>query len=409
MSKKKSIPIADLIYAAHQEMIRLKFSTWTANKYCSEFKAFGIYCGKNGISQFDTEVGTDYFAALYGLDIMNPTLKLTKKQLQVRCAVRFLDDLYEFGYARRYRHHLYKTPAQYALVLNEYLNYCMENGASSGTIDVKRAKLRIFFEFLETRGIALDDVTPSDLSDFIVSLTGYSRSSMHIFTSVLTCFFRYLQENGSIKQELSSMIPKPKIYSEEGIPETWTPEEVQRLLSAIDRTSGIGKRDYAMILLSVILGMRAGDICNLRFSNFDWNRKLITYVQQKTSKSNTLPILPEIGEAIIDYLKNGRLESDCNNVFIKHVAPYGAIAASATLTGNIKRYMKLAGLTVKHRKGSHSLRHTLASSLLRDETPILTISNILGHYNPRATTGYMKVDIEALRRCSLSYGERAVS
>jgi integrase len=164
-----------------------------------------------------------------------------------------------------------------------------------------------------------------------------------------------------------------------------------------------------MILLSVILGMRAGDICNLRFSNFDWNRKLITYVQQKTSKANTLPILPEIGEAIIDYLKNGRLESNCDNVFIRHIAPYEAIAASATLTGNIKRYMKHAGLTIKHRKGSHSLRHTLASSLLRDETPILTISNILGHYNPRATSGYMKVDIEALRKCSLSFGAKAVS
>lgn len=409
MSKEKTIPLTDLIYAAHQEMIRLKFSPSTTSQYCSELKAFVAYSTQNEITHFSSAVGTDYFAALYGLDIMIPTLKLTGKQLQVRCAVRFLDDLYEFGYARRYRHHLYKTPAQYAPALDEYLNYCMENGASSGTIDVKRAKLRIFFEFLETRGIALDDVTPSDLSAFIVSLAGYSRSSMHIFTSVLTCFFRHLQENGRIKQELSSMIPKPKIYSEEGIPETWTPAEVQQLLSAIDRTSSIGKRDYAMILLSVTLGMRAGDICNLRFSNFDWNRKLITYVQQKTNKSNTLPILPEVGEAIIDYLKNGRLESDCDNVFIKHIAPYEAIAASATLTGNIKRYMKHAGLTVKYRKGSHSLRHTLASSLLRDETPILTISNILGHYNPRATTGYMKVDIEALRKCSLSYGAKAVS
>lgn len=409
MSEERLMPITDLIYAAHQEMIRLKFSPSTCSKYCSELKAFAAYCAQNGVTHFNDEVGTDYFAAFYGLDIMNPTLKLTKKQLQVRCAVRFLDDLYQFGHARRYRHHLYKTPAQYAPVLDEYLRYCMENGASSGTIDVKRAKLRMFFEFLETREVALDNVTPSDLSEFVVSLAGYSRSSMHIFTSVLSCFFRYLQENGSIESELSSMIPRPKIYSEEGIPETWTSEEVQQLLSVIDRTSSIGKRDYAMILLSVILGMRAGDICNLRFSNFDWNRKLITYVQQKTSTANTLPILPEIGEAIIDYLKNGRLESNCDNVFIKHIAPYEAIASSATLTGNIKRYMKHAGLTIKHRKGSHSLRHTLASSLLRDETPILTISNILGHYNPRATSGYMKVDIEALRKCSLSFGAKAVS
>jgi len=163
-----------------------------------------------------------------------------------------------------------------------------------------------------------------------------------------------------------------------------------------------------MILLSVILGMRAGDICSLKFNNLDWNRKLITYVQQKTNKSNTLPILPEVGEAIIDYLKNGRLESDCDNVFVKHIPPYGAISASTTLSGNIKRYMKYAGLAIRHRKGSHSLRHTLASTLLRNETPILTISNVLGHFNPRATVGYTKIDIPALRKCSLSYGGKAV-
>lgn len=129
----------------------------------------------------------------------------------------------------------------------------------------------------------------------MITLSGYSRSTLHVFTSVLSCFMKYLYETHILNQDLSSSIPKPKIYAEENIPQTWTAEEVQKLLSAVEHTSTVGKRDYAMILLAVMLGMRAGDICTLRFSNFDWKRKVITYVQQKTKKMNTLPILPEIG------------------------------------------------------------------------------------------------------------------
>ena len=166
------------------------------------------------------------------------------------------------------------------------------------------------------------------------------------------------------------------------------------------------KRDYAMLLLAILLGMRAGDICALKFKNLDWHQKLITYTQQKTQKVNTLPLLPVIGDAIIDYLKNGRLDSDCDNVFIRHIHPYGEFQSSTTLSENLKRYMKYAGMTVKKRKAAHSLRHTLASSLLYDGTPLMTISNILGHNSPKTTSVYTKVDLPALRKCALSYGER---
>ena len=161
-----------------------------------------------------------------------------------------------------------------------------------------------------------------------------------------------------------------------------------------------------MLLLAILLGMRAGDICALKFKNLDWHQKLITYTQQKTQKVNTLPLLPVIGDAIIDYLKNGRLDSDCDNVFIRHIHPYGEFQSSTTLSENLKRYMKYAGMTVKKRKAVHSLRHTLASSLLYDGTPLMTISNILGHNSPKTTSVYTKVDLPALRKCALSYGER---
>lgn len=302
-----------------------------------------------------------------------------------------------------------QVPEKYAKVVNSYLEYCVRNNGASGTIDVKRTKLQLLCQFLDSKDIPLSEISPANISDFMITLSGYSRSTIHIFCSVLSCFFRYLQEKNVIADDMSPMVPRPRIYTEEGIPETWTPEEVHQLLSAVDRSGGVGKRDYAMILLAVVLGMRAGDICGLRFQNLDWNRRLICYVQQKTNKSNELPILPEIGEAIIDYLKYGRLDSDCDNVFIRHIPPYCAMSSSSTLSESIKRYMRQAGLTVKKRKAAHSLRHTLASNLLHDGTPLMTISNVLGHYNPRATAGYIKVDIAELRKCSLSFGSKAVA
>lgn len=161
-----------------------------------------------------------------------------------------------------------------------------------------------------------------------------------------------------------------------------------------------------MILLAVLLGMRAGDICALKFKEIDWRRKVIIYTQQKSGKINTLPLLPPIGEAIIDYLKNGRLDSDCDNVFIRHIHPYGVIASSSALSETIKRYMRQAGLTIKSRKVAHSMRHTVASTLLRNGVPLMTISNIMGHDTPKTTIAYTKVDIPALRKCALSYGAR---
>ena len=406
MHDKKSVPIADLMDAAKMELIRLDFKSSTLSRHSKEFRNFSNDCKENKIYTYDSETGSQYFQRCYGLDIGDSTVKLTKQQLDTRCSIRFLDDIFQFGYALRYSHHDYSVPVKYVSSLEEYLAWCQRNNGSAGTIRVKRTKMRHFFCFLDGRGIEISDLTAADISEFMTTLCRYHRATIHVYSSVLRDFFRYLYENGTLENDLSQSVPRPKIYVEENIPETWNPEEVRQLLSVIDRSNAIGKRDYAMLLLAILLGMRAGDICALKFKNLDWHQKLITYTQQKTQKVNTLPLLPVIGEAIIDYLKNGRLDSDCDNVFIRHIHPYGEFQSSTSLSENLKRYMKCAGMTVKKRKTAHSLRHTLASSLLYDGTPLMTISNILGHNSPKTTSVYTKVDLPALRKCALSYGER---
>ncbi len=369
------ITIEQMMDAADRELRRLNLSPRTVYGHCKELREFADYCAQNAMQIYSPDTGLIYFLQRYGLDMADSTVKLTEQQRATRRTIRFLDDIYQFGCARRNSHHDYKVPPAYADVLESYLSDCIKNNGAP-------------------------------VSDYMTTLCQYKRATIHIISSVLRDFFCYLHTSGILENNLAGDVPRPKIYVEESFPETWTPEEIRQLLSAINRRTAIGKRDYAMILLAVLLGMRAGDICVLKFKEIDWRKKVITYTQQKSGKINTLPLLPPIGEAIIDYLKNGRLDSDCDNVFIRHVHPYGAIASSSTLSETIKRYMRQAGLTIKSRKVAHSMRHTVASTLLRNGVPLMTISNIMGHDTPKTTIAYTKVDIPALRKCALAYGTR---
>ena len=400
------VTIDQMTEAADRELRRLKFSVGTMYRHCKELREFADYCTQNAIQIYSPDTGLTYFSHCYGVDMTDIDIKLTEQQRMTRRTIRFLDDIYQFGCARRNSHHDYKVPPAYADVLEEYLNLCIKNNGAPGTIDVKRTKLKQFLCYLDGRQILLPDITASDVSHYMTTLCQYKRATIHIVSSVLKDFFRYLYASGILENNLSYDVPKPKIYVEESIPETWTQEEIQQLLSAVNRRTAIGKRDYAMILLAVMLGMLAGDICSLKFKEIDWHQKVITYTQQKSEKINTLPLLPQIGEAIIDYLKNGRLDSHCDNVFIRHIHPYNEIASSSALSEIIKRHMRHAGLMIKKRKVAHSMRHTVASNLLKDGIPLMTISNIMGHDTPQTTIAYTKVDVPALRKCALSYGVR---
>ena len=325
------ITVDQMLDIADRELRRLQLAQGTIYWHCRELRDFADYCVQNAIQIYRPDTGITYFFQRYGMDMTDPSIKLNEKQRTTRRTIRFLDDIYQFGCARRISRHDYRVPVRYASILEDYLGYCAKNNGAAGTIDVKRTKLKQFLCYLDGRQVDLPDITASVVSDYMTTLYRYKRSTIHIISSVLRDFFRYLYMAGVLKDDLSGDVPRPKIYVEESFPETWTPEEIWQLLSAINRSTAVGKRDYAMILLAAVLGMRAGDICALKFREIDWHKKVITYAQQKSGKINALPLLSPIGDAIIDYLKNGRLDSDCDNVFIRHVHPYGPIASSSTL------------------------------------------------------------------------------
>ena len=156
-----------------------------------------------------------------------------------------------------------------------------------------------------------------------------------------------------------------------------------------------------MVLLASRLGLRASDIAGLQFSNIDWDRDTITLVMQKTGKAIELPLLADVGNAIIDYLQNGRPRSALQSVFLSGRAPYVA-ATKSMVSSAINAIICKSGIdvTAKHH-GPHSLRHSLASAMLENGTMMPVISESLGHRSTETTLTYLKIDIMSLRKCAL--------
>jgi site-specific recombinase XerD len=247
----------------------------------------------------------------------------------------------------------------------------------------------------------IGDIKASEILSYIEQMDPNASANKHVSLIILKIFFRYLHEHQILSVDYSQIIPKDNYTNQPKLPSTFTDEEIKALLSAVDRGSPRGKRDYAILLLATKLGLRAIDICELRFENINWESNILTIKQYKTGKTISLPLLPEIGNAIIDYLKHGRPVSQLNNCFLQKVSPYNRI--HTTDLGNmIRKYITLTGINCLNRRhGPHALRHSFASALLKTKAPLPVISEALGHKSMTSSMFYLRIDINSLRKCTL--------
>jgi integrase/recombinase XerD len=172
----------------------------------------------------------------------------------------------------------------------------------------------------------------------------------------------------------------------------------------IDRQSAVGKRDYAMILLTARLGLRISDLRHLELGDLDWRAKTLTIIQRKTGRPLSLPLLDDVGWAVIDYVRHGRPETACAKVFIRHRHPFGAFGGSSSVASRLSRYAARAGIEFPAGDtcGMHSLRGALAVAMIGGGTPVPVVSAVLGHASSDTTQAYyLRFDTERLRCCAL--------
>jgi integrase len=158
---------------------------------------------------------------------------------------------------------------------------------------------------------------------FVATLAGYQAKTVEHKLCALRSLLRFAAGDGLVDEAVLAAVPAAKSTRQARIPSVWDPADVTKILQAIDRCNPCGKRDYAIILLITRLGLRGIDVKRLRFADLDWPGNRLSVVQAKTGRRIQLPLLKDVGWAVIDYVRHGRPRSDCPQVFLRHTAPIG--------------------------------------------------------------------------------------
>jgi len=220
----------------------------------------------------------------------------------------------------------------------------------------------------------------------------------------MRAFLRYLIAEGRCAAGLDACIPALAHWRLSSLPRYVQPEEVERVIASCSTTSSAGIRDRAILLLLARLGLRAGDILRLCLSDLDWQEATIRVVG-KGRRQTLLPMTQEVGDAILAFINNGRHPIDNDTLFIRSRAPFGPFASHCAISMIVAEAMRRAGVRCPSRGAAHVLRHSVASSMLRQGASLQEIAGVLRHRSIATTEIYAKVDVVALREIARPWPE----
>jgi integrase len=218
----------------------------------------------------------------------------------------------------------------------------------------------------------------------------------------LRAFLRYLHHQGLNPRALANCVPSMRRWKLASLPTFLPAAQVQKALDGCDRATPIGRRDYAILMMLAKLGLRAGEVAALTLDDIDW-RASEMLVHAKGRQRARMPIPPDVGAAVVAYLRDGRPKSSCRRLFIRALAPHVGFASGCAITVIAKTALDRVGIKGCARRGAHIFRHSLATELLRSGATLTEIGQLLRHESQDTTRIYAKVDIEALRTLSLPW------
>lgn len=399
--------ITTLVTKATETLHEQKFCDDFIRKYVAIWRNLQIYAQKYRIDEFSWDLARSFLREEYdidieGHDIYSADCKKTH-YITVRPLLYLLLLQNDVGLVRTTKIGIISLES-FSEVLDRFTSSCMERHLRKSTIEGKMYTIKPFLMYLKQNGIMstseLKNLCRDTVSGFLQFLTVRALNTIADKINVLRNFLLFLYDEQFTNQNLSIYVPKG-VRRKHRLAQTWTTDEAERLLNVIERGTSVGKRDYAIFMLAVHLGMRSGDILSLKFENIDWSRCTIHFTQEKTGIPQELPLSEEIGKAIIDYLKHGRPEDSSPYVFVRHTVPYGKMAG---LWYPMQKYLRAAHITVETEKphGPHTLRFSLATHMMDAGIEYETISAVLGHSDPASTNRYLRADIEKLRLCALN-------
>ena len=295
------------------------------------------------------------------------------------------------------------TPAR--RVRQEFEQYLLrERGLAAASIRLYGDAVGRFLEHAFGDGeVRLDQLTAADVIRFVqvdAARLHHSKRAK-VMTSALRSFLQYGRYRGDIHADLHACVPTVANWSMAGIPRTISASQVHSLLARCDQRTATGRRDYAMLLLLARLGLRAGEVVELRLDDLDWDEGAIR-IRGPAQRCDRLPMPADVGAALVDYLRDGRPACPARNVFIRSRAPRRGLLGPSAVSCIVLRALRRAGID-SPLKGAHLLRHSLATQMLGHGASLGEIGEILRHRNPQTTTIYAKVDLVSLHALALPW------
>jgi site-specific recombinase XerD len=276
-------------------------------------------------------------------------------------------------------------------------------GLRPATRTIRRRDVRAFLTACRTRGIrSLDHVRPTTVAEFIADYTaGWKPASIRIAGISLRSYFAFKAISGIATTALCAAIPRVALWRLASVPPCLSDDQLARLMSAFDRTTATGRRDYAITRCLVDLGLRGAEVARLTLDDIDWAAGTLI-VRGKSRRADELPLPRATGQAIVAYLRNGRPATARREVFVRHRPPYDLPTAPG-IVRNAVRYAAARCALGTRVPGPHILRHTLATRLVQRGSRLKDVADLLRHRSPDTTMLYTKVDLPTLSRVALPW------
>lgn len=304
------------------------------------------------------------------------------------------------------------TPDQHRNIADEHLARYLDflgtsQGLAPATLVLRRLHVEPFLRYLDRSGALanLHGLAASAVHDYIIATSKpLTRASRKHLVSALRSFLRFAHVNGLIERSLVEAVPVILTRKLDRLPRTIPWAAVQKLLAVPNQATLIGKRDYAILRLVASYGLRIGQAIHLRASDIDWNQELIHFPAEKGGKALSFPLLKDVAEALLAYLRQRGEAPLMQEVFLTVRGTQRALGVNNHLGSALKSYYQRANIQMSH-CGAHPIRHAFATRLMEQGTPIKDIADLLGHRHIETTFLYTKVDVDRLRTLAAEWPE----
>ena len=398
MDFKKTPPVCNFDELRRQLFDQFDSRNYSANAINTYSKMANVlekFLTASNISFYNSEVGTAFLEECTKYRGRNMETKPRKVDM-MRKMIDRLNCILNGTESKRLSTTKYACPDCFKDEFAGYIEFQSNSGKKEKTVSNMTNSCMRFLVSLNEMGVSsFSEITPQKIYS---AMNDYS--SAVVFGLYVPPFLKYLHKHGTLPSDYSKLIPSPRIKTP--LPTVYEKEEIEALLSAIDKTTSVGKRNYAIILLAARLGIRISDILNLTFNDIDFRRKKIQFVQVKTGVPLSLPLFDEVEQAISDYIAVRTENTACNQIFLRDRAPYIPVGRTV-VTSSMLKYFHIARINTKGKKrGIHSLRSSLASALVSENIPYPITQKVLGHEDSNAIKHYVRLDIEQLREYALN-------